>query len=86
MSPIFRSDRVGEDPADTGHRHQQSHGRVVGTQVTQLELERVGSGRQVVDQGQALHEVRLPRFRQGERVEQLAPGDTEQVGHRAGVV
>jgi hypothetical protein len=57
---------------------------VLGTESTQLEFEGVDPGRQVVNEGETLHQVRLPRFGQRERVEQLTAGDAEQVGHRAG--
>jgi hypothetical protein len=53
---------------------------VLGPESTQLELEGVDPGRQVVNEGEALHQVRLPRFGQSERVEQLTAGDAEQVG------
>ena len=62
MSPIFRGDRVGEDPGDPGHGHEQPHRGVLGTESTQLELEGVDPGRQVVDEGKTLHQVRLPRL------------------------
>jgi hypothetical protein len=60
MSWIFRRDRVGGDPADAGHGHEQPHRGVLGTESSQLELEGVDPGRQVIDERQALHEVRLP--------------------------
>jgi hypothetical protein len=51
MSPIFRGDRVGEHPADTGHGHKEPHRGVIGPQLSQLHLERVDSCREVVDEG-----------------------------------
>src|SRR5450759_959829 len=51
MSPIYRGDRVGEHPADTGHGHKEPHRGVIGPQLSQLHLERVDSCREVVDEG-----------------------------------
>ena len=54
---------------------------MVGTELAQLQLERVDPGGEVIHDGEALAEVGLPRLGQRERVEQLAAGDAKEIGH-----
>ena len=54
---------------------------MVGTELAQLQLERVDPGGEIIHDGEALAEVGLPGLGQRERVEQLAAGDAKEIGH-----
>ena len=58
---------------------------MLGAQRAQLLVDRLDLLVEVVDQLQARVDGRAPRLRDLQAVEQLAAGDAEQVGDRAGV-
>src|SRR6266487_568710 len=75
-------DRVGEHPADPGHRAEQRHVAVVGAAPAQLALAVADLPVELVDQTQAGLDRPLPRLWQPELCEQLATAHTEEIGGR----
>src|ERR671918_2986338 len=79
------SDRVGEHPADPGHRQEQRDVPVISAEPAQLPLALADLAVELVDQTQAGLDRALPGLRQSEPGEQLAAADAEQIRDGAGL-
>jgi hypothetical protein len=75
----------GQPPSDPGRGEQQRHVGVVGAAALELAVDLGDAALEVVDQLEAGVDRAAPWLRDLKPIEQLAAGDTEQVGDRAGV-
>src|SRR5688500_4767193 len=84
LSPISEAIEIRVAPADAGRGDQQRDVAMIGAAALALEGQPGDLQLELVDQLEARVDVAPPRVGDRQAVEQVAAGQAEQVGHRAG--